>query len=125
MIRENGELILDLNAIDPQPEELSNHPAPAPDAVAAAHRRKYGAADWYEWRIKHWGTKWLPTVHTITEQTLFFDSAWQPPLKAIEQLAAMNKDVRFGLTYSEPDNRVHGRITFNKNAARPPRKGKR
>lgn len=124
VIRENSELILDLNAIDPEPEELSKYPAPAPDVVAAAHRRKYGAADWYEWRIQHWGTKWLPTVHTITDQTLFFDSAWAPPLPAIEKLAAMYKDVRFGVTYSEPDNCLHGRITFNKNAARP-RKEKR
>ena len=36
---------IDFNKIIPIPSELKN-------------KQKYGAADWYEWSMEHWGTNW-------------------------------------------------------------------
>jgi len=47
---------------------------------------KYGASDWYEWQLKHWGTKW-GTYGTKTHELggdespilIEFQTAWNPP----------------------------------------------
>jgi len=51
---------------------------------------------WYHWRIENWGTKWVVNgsddgVVDLKENeiTLYFDTAWSPPLEfyiALEQL---------------------------------------
>ena len=46
---------------------------------------------WYEWRIKHWGTKW-DAVHIVPSMAgddvlrLQFDTAWSPPLPVYDAL---------------------------------------
>ena len=47
-------------------------------------------ADWYNWNIANWGTKWdVGDEHSILDRegnsiVLSFDSAWAPPTKAYE-----------------------------------------
>lgn len=58
-----------------------------------ALKQEYEAADWYDWSINHWGTKWNvdgiePTVEP-TELDYIFDTAWSPPTAVIERLAAL------------------------------------
>jgi hypothetical protein len=70
-----------LQAVLPMPETL------APD--------KDTTANWYDWRIENWGTKWdveLEHVATSNEgKTLAtsFGSAWSPPIEAYEKLKDM------------------------------------
>lgn len=52
----------------------------------SALKAKYGAADWHEWQLKEWGTKWGTyglKVHEIDIDGLplliEFKSAWGPP----------------------------------------------
>lgn len=47
---------------------------------------KHGAASWYEWQNKNWGTKWGTYELTVTELKtdgspviIKFESAWGPP----------------------------------------------
>jgi hypothetical protein len=47
---------------------------------------------WYDWRIKNWGTKWDATILSATRKkniaTLYFETAWAPPIeiyKALEE----------------------------------------
>jgi hypothetical protein len=47
---------------------------------------------WYDWRIKNWGTKWDATLLQATRKkniaTLYFETAWAPPIeiyKALEE----------------------------------------
>ena len=47
---------------------------------------------WYDWRIKNWGTKWDATLLSATRKkdtaTLYFETAWTPPIeiyKALEE----------------------------------------
>ena len=68
-----------LNAMVPMPKELEGTTAPSEEA------------NWYEWCIENWGTKW-----DITDEGLeyidngdgtsviagWFDSAWGPPIEA-------------------------------------------
>lgn len=56
----------------------------------------YGAKNWYEWQIGHWGTKWdvgreqdqpLRRLPAKAKQlTLEFDSAWSPPVEFFDHL---------------------------------------
>jgi len=48
---------------------------------------KYGAQDWYDWCVANWGTKWGCYDGQINEQSLWFASAWSPPIPVIAQLS--------------------------------------
>ena len=61
-------------------------------------QEKYGAKDWYEWRVKSWGTKWLaPTTFDNAsiwheegwdmEVTIECESAWGPPEVLLEYIS--------------------------------------
>lgn len=61
----------------------------------------FGAADWYDWCVTNWGTKWdvggddynSPEVED-GRLTLSFDSAWAPPCGAYEALTELGFSVR-------------------------------
>ena len=51
---------------------------------------RYGARTWYDWCIKHWGTKWnAMNSKKIATDMLCFDTAWSAPEPVIAQLAKM------------------------------------
>jgi len=70
--------------------------------------------------IDAWGTKWdldepdqLRVARELLDVgTAYFDTAWSPPLAALEALSAMFPDDTFGLTYCEPGNSFAGNATF-------------
>ena len=45
---------------------------------------------WYDWRIKNWGTKWDATILSATRKkdtvTMYFETAWAPPLEIYKVL---------------------------------------
>lgn len=43
--------------------------------------QRYGSKDWYDWRIKNWGTKWNASDSSFNEETgvIEFDTAWSMP----------------------------------------------
>ena len=45
---------------------------------------------WYDWRIKNWGTKWDATLLKATRKknsaTLYFETAWAPPIEIYKVL---------------------------------------
>lgn len=52
-------------------------------------KEEYGYPSWYDWRIKHWGTKWdfgtlEGSMVRLDENTVTFRflSAWSPPIEA-------------------------------------------
>jgi hypothetical protein len=69
---------------------------------------------WYDWNVRNWGTKWdvgvgddneYPDTELMEEDETSlayrFNTAWSPPLPAIEALSAQYPDVEFNLSYEE------------------------
>ena len=62
--------------------------------------QEYGFADWYDWRVKKWGTKWN-ACDAACEQEDYdrfcfeFDTPWSAPVPVIEKLAQRFPAVRF------------------------------
>ncbi len=59
--------------------------------ISRMHRH-HGASNWYDWSIKHWGTKWnayAVSEPTITTRSLRyrFDTAWASPEIVMQALA--------------------------------------
>jgi hypothetical protein len=68
----------------------------------------HGYGNWYDYCVNEWGTKWdvggddynEPYQETANDIILSFDSAWSPPIAAMEKLEALGFSVR--LYYYEP-----------------------
>ena len=108
----NGEGLL--QEFIPVPKELSDtvsgsmgedHRAEH-EAQQAANLEKYGYANWYDFCVNEWGTKWdigadgNPAQDIPGGLMLGFDSAWSPPIQAYEKLQAMG--FRITAMYYEP-----------------------
>jgi hypothetical protein len=74
---------------------------------------KHGAADWYDWSIANWGTKWSDCETSLYDEyncdggklktaMYTFDSAWGPPQEGIEHVSKSFKPLLFDLRYQEP-----------------------
>jgi hypothetical protein len=72
------------------------------DAQSAANRERYGYANWYDFCVSEWGTKWdvggehdgdasEDSDHSLT---MTFDSAWSPPVTAYEKFEALGFTVQ-------------------------------
>ena len=89
----------------PMPEELRG--TNASDAANAELMKKYGAADWYSWRLRNYGCKWdCDTDHVDrsedgTEVSITFESPWSPPVEFMHKVQAMFPKVDFRLAYME------------------------
>jgi hypothetical protein len=61
---------------------------------------KYGYANWYDYCVNEWGTKWdIEPYEPVTIQedgrlTMSFDSAWSPPTQAYEKLLDLGFSLR-------------------------------
>jgi hypothetical protein len=81
-----------------------------------AERLQFNGDNWYDWNVRNWGTKWdvavrdgedYPETELLVEEDWSdrlgyrFNTAWSPPLPAIEALSAQYPDVEFNLSYEE------------------------
>jgi len=63
--------------------------------------RELFGEDPQDWRTDNWGTKWNSLMNVVVcTNTLFFMTAWDPPLKIIMQLSQLFPDAQFSLSYS-------------------------
>ena len=109
-----------LNEFIPVPKDLQivagSHSDPEEQAKLhaqeQANRDKYGYANWYDWCVNEWGTKWdLGNSQGInswtdTDLVVYFDSAWSPPIAAYEKLIDLGFTVY--ATYYEPGSAFAG-----------------
>lgn len=74
---------------------------------AFQNEQKYGAATWYKWRIRNWGTKWNAYGYEDGVQfdghSLRFWSAWSPPQPVIAKLSEMYPDLDFVHQFADED----------------------
>jgi hypothetical protein len=73
---------------------------------------KYGSQDWYDWCVANWGTKWGCYDGGITEQSLWFASAWSPPIPVIAELSK-KINVSLRLIYIEEGDYFCGEYIAN------------
>jgi hypothetical protein len=102
----DGERFQLLSALYPTPSELVNEYSPfGTEEERQARIEKYGFEDWYDWRISHWGTKWpeasLELDHEPEYITAIFDTAWAPPLKALEKISKDFPALNFEISFEE------------------------
>jgi hypothetical protein len=68
----------------------------------------------YDWCIAHWGTKWDVDPQADWDDpdavplTLFFDTAWTPPLAWLTAVAAQFPMLAFQLVWQEPGGDLGG-----------------
>ena len=87
---------------DDNPEQI------ALEAAQKSNLEVHGYKDWYDYCVNEWGTKWdvggndynEPQQETPNDITMSFDSAWAPPIAAMDKLEALGFSVR--LYYYEP-----------------------
>ena len=78
------------------------------EAAEEANLTEHGYKNWYDYCVNEWGTKWdvggddynEPQQETPNDITMSFDSAWAPPIPAMDKLEALGFSVR--LYYYEP-----------------------
>ena len=77
------------------------------EAAEKSNQEKYGYSTWYDYCVNEWGTKWdvggddhNPADNTDPNHTrMSFDSAWAPPVPAMEKF--MDQGFRVKLIYWE------------------------
>lgn len=106
-----------LNHVIPVPEDLQivagrlgdGDEQKALEAKEQSNRLKYGHANWYDFCVARWGTKWdvdayekveFDDQHDRNKITFGFDSAWSPPIGVYEELVEQGFSVR--AYYYEP-----------------------
>ena len=74
---------------------------------AFQNEQKYGAATWYKWRIRNWGTKWNAYGYDdgvpFDGKSLRFLTAWAPPQSVITKLSEMYPDLDFTHQFASED----------------------
>lgn len=104
------------NAVIPTPEDLnitagslgSGTPEQAElEAKEQANREKYGYANWYDFQVAKWGTKWDVNISGHCDRdddglgfTGSFDSAWSPPMGVVQKM--VDDGLEVVLYYYEP-----------------------
>lgn len=58
----------------------------------------------YQWCVDNWGTKWSAYDQEKRSLTsIYFETAWSPPVPVMDALAARFPDLRFMLEYADED----------------------
>ncbi len=62
---------------------------------------EYGHANWYDWNIANWGTKWNADNTMINGKEIDFETAWDPPLAFVEALSKKYPEATFHLDFAD------------------------
>ena len=66
--------------------------------------REYGNVSWYDWSIKHWGTKWNSSeCEQIDENTFEFQTAWSGVPELIDKMSVQFPTVKIWYEWSDED----------------------
>lgn len=112
--------VFTMEGIWPTPPALLNESSPsvyrgdAEDVEAKAewdqHRdsllKEYGAADWYDWRVSNWGTKWDAADSEFSSDeedvlNISYNTAWSPNSGFIRRASELFPELHFRLLYEE------------------------
>ncbi len=96
------------------PDNVPTPGLPITSKMSAKFKKLYGADNWYDWKIQHWGTKWDVEAELVEEGDdgyleYQFDSAWSPPVTWLEHVSQEYPTLRFLLKYEEDGCAFMGR----------------
>ena len=75
----------------------------------------YQVANWYDWCVKNWGTKWNAYgVGKWKGNEISFQTAWCPPVPVISKMSEIYPEVDFILEYADEGGGFLGWTTFQK-----------
>lgn len=106
------------------PTDLEEYPKQPPrlrDASANSILKNLGASnDWYNWNLRNWGTKWdvandstIGTdINNPDNLVYLFDTAWSPPVDAIQKLSEQYPELEMEMRYEEEQG-WGGELLFN------------
>lgn len=120
-VNDNGIIEFTMNELMPTPPELLEQSSPATwrgdsedekgrlefENYLDSLEEKYGAKDWYEWRVNNWGTKWDVSSGDVDEMNgdslnIHYDTAWGPNDGFIKFASKVYPSLKFRLSYEEP-----------------------
>ena len=97
----NGEPSVD--GFLPMPSELRDTTSPS-RVENQVLINKYGHDNWYDWAVENWGTKWGFYSGSVTsDNSVYFQTAWATPYKAIQQLSEKFPTVAIKVQYADED----------------------
>lgn len=80
---------------------------------------KYGAPDWYDWRVENWGTKWTPeytewdSLKSDNMLTIDMETAWSVPEPIIRALSKKYPHAKFEVSYADENTGYNcGRMVY-------------
>lgn len=105
-----------LNAMKPMPQELADTTSPTPKEGQAGYKGPQpkidGFDNWYDWRVKNWGTKWdidpkeglefTDNGDGTAQISGWFESAWAPPIQAYDTFLDDMDGCSLTADYHEP-----------------------
>lgn len=104
---DDGEMTF--NKFMPMPKELETTSSPVRDTVPDEERKelveKYGADNWYDWRIKNWGCKWDARESEFWKDgddwIVSFQTPWGPPVEFVQALSKKFSNMEFVMQYAD------------------------
>ena len=113
---ESENMVLTFEGLMPVPKELMiKTPQYNEDEKEKAeiNLKKYGAKDWYDWCVEHWGTKWNAQTNKIKKTnnqiSIYFDTAWAPPEPWLDKIAITYPNLEFEFHCSEESGSFDGK----------------
>jgi hypothetical protein len=84
--------------------------------------QEHGCMTWYNWCVRHWGTKWdingeYDYVEGSDCVSFVTDSAWSPPVEAFEHISEQYPELEFTLEYFEEGCSFIGKVTLQNGEA--------
>ena len=72
--------------------------------TAFQNEQKYGAKDWYDWRVDIWGSNWEAWDTFLSEDnTVEFYTAWSRVMPIVQKLAENYPDIKFEYSWADED----------------------
>ena len=89
---------------EPSNDEFSFYALVRPETEA--EQLDYATGGWYDWNVKHWGTKWDAgdvEIYEVTDDkvTIKFQTAWSPPFEWLDKVTKMYPHLKFQFDYEE------------------------
>jgi hypothetical protein len=64
---------------------------------------RFGTDNWYNWQNSNWGTKWNASEVIVSEDSVFFNTAWSTPVGIFEALSVLFPEVVISIRFADED----------------------